>query len=128
MRKVGIYLKTPVFAHGQLYVALSRCTKKENIEICIPTKEAFNKERDMVNCVIEDLLVLAEIKKRSEIQQQPKLHVNDKTLDVMYVNKELVDQLVDAKGLDFELDDEDEKYNNRYHGGLGTITEVDFTL
>jgi len=25
--KVGIYLDSPCFTHGQLYVALSRCTK-----------------------------------------------------------------------------------------------------
>ena len=32
---VGIYLKTPVFTHGQLYVAISRVTSKKGLKILI---------------------------------------------------------------------------------------------
>ena len=32
---VGLYLPQPVFSHGQLYVALSRATKKSNVKVLI---------------------------------------------------------------------------------------------
>jgi len=34
--RVGIYLNDPVFAHGQLYVALSRCTDRRNLKVLLP--------------------------------------------------------------------------------------------
>lgn len=37
---VGIYLKEPVFSHGQLYVALTRTRYKENLKIYIQDGEA----------------------------------------------------------------------------------------
>jgi hypothetical protein len=35
LKKVGVYLPTPVFTHGQLYVALSRCTDEKNLQVLI---------------------------------------------------------------------------------------------
>jgi len=32
---VGVYLKKPVFTHGQLYVAISRVTSKNGLKILI---------------------------------------------------------------------------------------------
>lgn len=31
--QVGLYVNRPLFSHGQLYVALSRCTSKYGIKI-----------------------------------------------------------------------------------------------
>jgi ATP-dependent DNA helicase PIF1 len=38
--RVGIYLKDNVFAHGQLYVALSRSRRKSNIRLLLPSGES----------------------------------------------------------------------------------------
>jgi ATP-dependent exoDNAse (exonuclease V) alpha subunit len=43
---VGLYLPTPVFAHGQFYVACSRVTTKKNLKI-ITTKDD---NRNLINC------------------------------------------------------------------------------
>jgi ATP-dependent DNA helicase PIF1 len=42
-RKVGILLKKPVFAHGQLYVALSRARNRSSIKIQIAENEEQGK-------------------------------------------------------------------------------------
>ena len=39
MKKVGLYLHRPVFAHGQLYVVLSRVSRPEDIIVYIDPSE-----------------------------------------------------------------------------------------
>ena len=36
LNRVLIYLEKPVFQQGQLYVALSRATRKENVKVFVP--------------------------------------------------------------------------------------------
>ena len=36
LKYVGIHLLTPIFCHGQLYVALSHTTSPENVHILLP--------------------------------------------------------------------------------------------
>lgn len=59
---VGIALTEPVFAHGQLYVALSRATHEENLHVAItPTEDqgCLDANRDSIytlNIVYKELL------------------------------------------------------------------------
>ena len=43
MSIVGIDLRSPVFSHGQLYVALSRCTSANRIKVLFPNESDTTK-------------------------------------------------------------------------------------
>ena len=43
--KMGLYLPTPVFAHGQLYVALSRVGSKDRVTVFLRDKDGFKTDK-----------------------------------------------------------------------------------
>ena len=54
LKHVGVYLPTPVFSHGQMYVAVSRVTSKEGLKILI-TDEDGEDTNVMSNVVYEEV-------------------------------------------------------------------------
>ena len=48
VKHVGLNLSTPVFSHGQLYVALSRCTHPRNIKVLFPEDQRNTKTTNVV--------------------------------------------------------------------------------
>ncbi len=62
--KVGIYLKTPVFSHGQLYVAFSRAKRSSDVKVSITDSDRQGKllrrsQRTFTpNCVYKEIFSL----------------------------------------------------------------------
>ena len=48
LKHVGLNLRSPVFSHGQLYVALSHCTHPRNIKILFPINQEDTKAANIV--------------------------------------------------------------------------------
>ncbi|KIJ17889.1 hypothetical protein PAXINDRAFT_72811, partial [Paxillus involutus ATCC 200175] len=45
---VGLDLRTPVFSHGQLYVALSRCTNPRRVKVAFQREQNDTKTLNVV--------------------------------------------------------------------------------
>lgn len=49
LRKVGIYCRNPVFAHGQMYVAMSRVCSPDDVRLRIPENSDFRNDGTTVS-------------------------------------------------------------------------------
>jgi len=56
LKHVGVYLPSPVFSHGQLYVVVSRVTSREGLKILITDEEGENSNVTS-NVVYEEVFV-----------------------------------------------------------------------
>ena len=56
LKYVGINLTKPVFTHGQLYVALSRCTSKTNVKVLFPEHSDTTVTKNIVYSEVFDLV------------------------------------------------------------------------
>ena len=56
LNKVGLDLREDVFAHGQLYVALGRVKKSEDIKILLPISKIIKNEGRCLNVIYKPLL------------------------------------------------------------------------
>ena len=48
VKNVGIHFQTPVFTHGQFYVAMSRCTSANHVKILFPEDSTSNVTKNIV--------------------------------------------------------------------------------
>ena len=48
VKNVGINFQTPVFTHGQFYVAMSRCTSGNHVKVIFPENSTNNVTKNIV--------------------------------------------------------------------------------
>lgn len=56
LANVGLDLRIPVFSHSQLYVALSRCTTKDNIKVLFPESQNVDSNTKTLNVVFPEVI------------------------------------------------------------------------
>jgi hypothetical protein len=104
-KRVGIYLPSPVFSHGQLYVAFSRATSKNNVRIKIQQTERQGRMKgnsnrfSTVNCVYREIFEDQKIHNESvedekNIQVFPPMDIEQ--FDVIANSNSIVDNCCDS--------------------------------